>query len=282
MSLSLCVLGSGSGGNCTLLSFEEGGRQRFALIDCGLSMRETRRRLAPLGVDLEDIDDILLTHLDTDHYSPPWGRALARHDITLHLHRRHRAAAERAGVDGRRLSMFNGSFTLGESTEVETVLCAHDALGTVGFVIEHDRRRLGFATDLGRVPDVIFDHFRGLHALAFESNYDRDMQVHSGRPKFLKDRIMGGQGHLSNEQSFEAVRRIAAKSKLSHLVLLHLSRQCNDPVLITRHYAKHAPDLLDRLTITNQYEPTPLLRVHRKGAKGKPVPARPGEQMAMF
>jgi phosphoribosyl 1,2-cyclic phosphodiesterase len=282
MSLSLCVLGSGSGGNCTLLMLQDGQRTRHALIDCGLSIRETRRRLAPLGLDLGDIDDILLTHLDCDHFAPPWANALARHDITLHVHHRHRSPALRAGVPGTRMALFNGGFTLGASTAVESVHFAHDELGTVGFIIEHDGRRLGFATDLGRVPDSLFERFRGLHALAFESNYDRTMQVKSGRPAFLKKRIMGGAGHLSNGQSFEAVTRIAAASKLSHVILLHLSRECNDPRIISRHYARHAPDLLDRVTITDQFEPTPVLRVHRRGRRGNPPRPGVGEQLAMF
>ena len=285
MSLSLCVLGSGSGGNCTLLMVQEKRRARHILIDCGLSLRETRRRLGPLGLDLGDIDDILLTHLDWDHFSPPWANVLERHEITLHVHHRHRSPALRAGVPGSRLAMFNGGFALGDSTTVESIHLAHDELGTVGFIIEHDGRRLGFATDLGRVPDALFASFRELHALAFESNYDRDMQLSSGRPAFLKKRIMGGAGHLSNVQSFEAVRRIAAESKLAHVILLHLSRQCNDPRIIARLYARHAPDLLDRLTITCQFEPTPVLRVHlrgRRGRRGRPVALRPGEQLSMF
>jgi phosphoribosyl 1,2-cyclic phosphodiesterase len=282
VTMTMCVLGSGSGGNCTLLSMQGKSRPHYALIDCGLSMKETKRRLAPMGLDLADIDDILLTHLDTDHFSTPWANNLATHDITLHVHQRHRSGAIRSGVPGERLNLFNGELTLRDMTRIESVLFAHDSLGTVGFIIEHEGRRLGFATDLGRVPDSVFDHFRDLHALAFESNYDREMQVTSGRPAFLKSRIMGGAGHLSNDQSFEAVQRIASESKLSHVVLLHLSRQCNDPQLITRQYAEHAPDLLDRLTITNQFEPTPVLQVHRKGKKGKPIALRSGQQMSMF
>lgn len=282
MSLSLCVLGSGSAGNSTLLQFDNGRGSRFALIDCGLTMRQTSRHLAPLGLTLADIDDILLTHLDRDHFSLPWARALHRHDITLHVHHRHRAAALRAEVPGDRLELFDDGFELDEATTVESMLFAHDSLGTVGFIIEHDGRRLGFATDLGRVPDILLDRFRGLHALALESNYDRQMQLTSDRPAFLKQRIMGGAGHLSNEQCFEAVMQIAAQSKLSQIVLLHLSRQCNDPRLITSHYASSSPELLDRLTITSQFEPTPLLPVHKKGRKGKPVTARNGQQFAMF
>ncbi len=103
------------------------------------------------------------------------------------------------------------------------------------------------------------------------------MQVASPRPPALKSRIMGGLGHLSNEQSFDAVRSIAATCDLRHIVLLHLSRHCNDPALVHRLYAERAPHLLSRLTITNQWEPTPLLNVD--GPQPQPVPTVSGRQL---
>ena len=87
---------------------------------------------------------------------------------------------------------------------------------------------------------------------------------------------MGGAGHLSNEQSLDAVLEIAARSTLSHVVPLHLSRQCNSPTIVKRLYARRAPHLLDALTISSQRTPTPMLHV-RAGAR---VP-RSGEQLAL-
>jgi phosphoribosyl 1,2-cyclic phosphodiesterase len=116
---------------------------------------------------------------------------------------------------------------------------------------------LGFATDLGRVPQSLIDAFRDVDVLAIESNYDPPMQRRSARPAMLKRRIMGGAGHLSNEQSFDAVRAIVAASTAPprHIVLLHLSRQCNAPDIVRAMYFIE-PALAERVCITNQYQPT--------------------------
>jgi phosphoribosyl 1,2-cyclic phosphodiesterase len=279
VALSLCVLGSGSAGNCTLLALGAGAGARYVLIDAGLSPRRTRQRLAPLGIGLEDVSDVLLTHVDHDHFHPGWrnGRASLL-PWTWRARRRHLRQARAAGLPARATAAIAGSLELAPRTRVETVALPHDELGTTGFVIDHGGTRLGFATDLGRVPRALLRSFDRLDALALESNYDPPLQLGSGRPEMLKRRIMGGLGHLSNEQSLEAVLDIAARGDLGHVVLLHLSRQCNDPTIVRDLYARRAPDLLGRLTITNQYEPTPVLHVgprRRRRAGG----ARAGRQL---
>lgn len=260
--LSLAVLASGSSGNCTLvrLDGDGSGRRRYLLIDAGLSPRATAGRLDPLGVTLDDVDDILLTHLDHDHLAAGWAKAVQRHDIAVHVHRRHvRRATDRVPVP--RLHSFEDEPDLGHDVHVRGHVFAHDQLGSVGYRIEHAGRTLGFATDLGRVPDSLIDHFTGVDALAIESNYDPNLQRESERPAFLKRRIMGGMGHLSNQQALDAIRAIDRRSDLGLVVLLHLSRDCNDPALVKRLFARRAPHLADRLTITDQHEPTPLLDV---------------------
>ena len=106
------------------------------------------------------------------------------------------------------------------------------------------------------------------------------LQRQSDRPEFLKNRIMGGMGHLSNEQALEAVLQIAEQSRLCHVAALHLSRECNSPRLLKRLFADRAPHLLDRLTITSQHHATSLLRVSRETPPA--TAARRGEQMALF
>ncbi len=76
---------------------------------------------------------------------------------------------------------------------------------------------------------------------------------------------MGGMGHLSNDQALAAAMACAEQSDLEHLVLLHLSRQCNDPHLVRQLYARRAPDLFGRLTLTSQRVPTPVLHVRGPG-----------------
>jgi len=281
MALRMAVLGSGSSGNCTLLILENGGEPLRVLIDAGLSPRETARRLHHFGIHPEHIDHILITHVDHDHFRPTWARACARWSIDVHAHVRHCRGHSPLQVLERRLYGFTSGFEIGHSTRIDPVGLAHDVLGSTGYVIQHGERRLGFATDLGRVPDGLLDCFVDLDVLAIESNYDRTMQVESPRPEFLKRRIMGGLGHLSNEQAMQAILLIASRCRLQHIVLLHLSRQCNCPALVRRLYERTAPELGDYLTISNQFAPTPLLALDRTPLRFD-RPAPPHAQPTLF
>lgn len=226
----LCVLASGSTGNCSILRARD-ARGRFirtCLIDAGLSPTRTRRLLAEHGVSMGDLDDIILTHLDGDHFHKGW-RRVRDCRATLRLHTRHTGRAERAGVMMRRNDPFRDRVELTEGVGFEPILLSHDDLGVAVFRFTFpDGSSLGFATDLGRPTDALIDHLRGVDVLAIESNYCPELQAASGRPAFLKKRITGGSGHLSNEQCARTVQRIGPGSDV---VLLHLSRQCNTPEL---------------------------------------------------
>lgn len=284
-SLSFCVLGSGSGGNSTVLILESAGERRCMLIDAGLSPRATRLRMAAAGLegDLDCIAGIVLTHLDTDHFHSGWLRVLERrHDLPVFVHQRHRNAAWRSGLTTQHVKLYKDKTTLEFGAELASVLLAHDDLGSVGFVIEHGGWRLGYATDLGRVPTSLLEQFTNLHAVAIESNYDRQLQLASPRPAFLKRRIMSGAGHLSNEQALAAVQLIEQRSRLSHVALLHLSRQCNDPQMLRDLYALRLPHLMPRLTITDQFKPTAVLRVCEGPLAPPPIADSPTIEVMMM
>jgi phosphoribosyl 1,2-cyclic phosphodiesterase len=127
--------------------------------------------------------------------------------------------------------------------------------------MQSDGTRIGYATDLGRVPSQLIRQFVGVDILAIESNYDPEMQLRSGRPAFLQRRIMGGRGHLSNQQSFDAVQQlfnrcIATRNDLPrHVALLHRSRQCNCPNLVREVFSQDSR-LPGRLTLAEQFTPT--------------------------
>lgn len=222
--------------------------KRVTLIDGGLSPRRTMRCLAAMGLGPEHLDRIVFTHLDRDHAHAGWVRGLPRHaEFVIHL--QHRARAERMGMLVRRTTIFDGPFELPTGVAVQPVLAAHDDLGVVAFRFSlpaHSEdaaapeRSLGYATDLGRVPEALIEAFQGVDVLAIESNYCPRMQTESNRPEFLKRRIMDGGGHLSNQQCAEAVQRIMPARSV---VLLHLSRQCNTPERAASYHANAAYDL---------------------------------------
>jgi hypothetical protein len=109
------------------------------------------------------------------------------------------------------------------------------------------------------VPGLLLEQFCGVDVLALESNYDPKLQLDSGRPWFLKHRIMGGRGHLSNQQAFEAIRAILdrcqsrRRSLPRHIVLLHRSRECNCPKIVRKLFESD-DRIASRLILAEQYE----------------------------
>jgi phosphoribosyl 1,2-cyclic phosphodiesterase len=285
--LSFAVLGSGSSGNSTvvLLHGERACEKPIAvLIDAGLTPRATNRRLAEFGMSLADVSAILITHFDGDHFVATWGNVVEKLGLMVYCHHRHRRAAAAMLGSVRRVHLFRDSFQLdGLEGEARTALAPHDEHGTASYRLDHRGARFGFATDIGRVTHDVLDLLRDVDGLAIESNYDPDMQRQSGRPTYLKRRIMGGLGHLSNIQSLEAVQELSCQTSLQHIAALHLSRQCNEPGLITAMYAREAKPLLSKLTITSQIHATPMLRVTPgPRSNGNGVHMRPGEQHVLL
>ncbi len=234
----LVVLASSSAGNCSALIHGEGARRRVTLIDAGISPTRTRKALADLGLGLDHLDRLLFTHLDTDHCHPGWVRQLPRH-ARFCIHKRHRGRAQRAGVTRRLTDVFDDHpFDLGHGAVARSMLQAHDELGVAVFRIDFrtttgaTAASLGYATDLGRATPAMVEHLRGVDVLAIESNYCALLQAASDRPDFLKHRIMGGAGHLSNEEC----RLVAAIAPTRDVVLLHLSKDCNRPELARRYH----------------------------------------------
>lgn len=274
----LCVLGSGSKANCAVLHTRINGRDSVCLIDLGFSPKMTDRLLRQIGLSLDAVTAVLLTHLDSDHCHAGWNNADALpRAASLFLHEGHLQRAYVRGLNGGRLQRFAGergrcgeAFIACESASltVHPLMTFHDDLGAAVFRVQvggagEHAPAFGYATDLGRVTDELVDHLRhdgllgGVDTLVIESNYCPKLQVASDRPEFLKRRVMGGRGHLSNHEALEAIEAIAPRE---HVVLVHLSQQCNDPALVASLH--EGCDYT--LTISSQDAPTRWVPVRRK------------------
>jgi len=182
------------------------------------------------------------------------------------MHQRHAWSVRRARPDLERLEAFEDAFELGDC-RVDVTLMPHDELGVAAFRFEFGSgdgaRSLGYATDLGRPTRELAGALARVGTLAVESNYCPELQLASRRPAYLKRRIMGGRGHLSNAQCAELVGWV---SPAGHVVLLHLSRECNTP---ERAAAAHGGAAYT-LTVSSQSRPTPWIPV----APGRARPPR--------
>ncbi len=253
----LVVLASGSGGNCSALVLpaktESALERRIWLIDAGYSPRTTRSALARVGLDMANVAGLILTHLDTDHYYPGWASTLPRYTRCV-VHRVHRPGRETVPLP-KHTEAIDGDFELAPGVRVSPCIVPHDEVGTCAFRFGFAcGASLGFATDLGEASVEFTTHMTGVDVMAIESNYCRGLQLASSRPEALKGRIMGGRGHLSNEDAMQALRAIRPKR---HVVLLHLSRECNQPRLVTRLHERRGY----QFTVTSQFAPSPRVLI---------------------
>jgi phosphoribosyl 1,2-cyclic phosphodiesterase len=248
----VCVLASSSGGNCSVLRVSHGGRVRIILVDLGLSPRRVRLLLAESGINAAHIDAAIVTHLDSDHWCPAWGDRLGDR---VYVHDEHKRRGVLTGLLSGKERAFDRPFEIVEGVRILPHMVAHDEAGATSLRIEIEGvGSLGWATDVGQVNDDLVGHLKGVGVLAIESNYCPEMQERSNRPHWLKKRIMGGYGHLSNAESADAVRRIIPRS---HTILLHLSRQCNTPSRAARAHAGCPTPLI----ISSHDRPTPWVGV---------------------
>ena len=223
MSLRICVLASGSSGNCTLVSSAD----TAILIDAGLSGRETERRLALAGASLAGIQAILLSHEHGDH-TAGIGVLHRRHGIPVYANSGTIDALSR-DPQQRQLAwqiFETGSPFVVGSLRIEPFAVPHDAYEPVGFVVSHGDVRVGVVTDMGMVTHLIRERLRPCRAVVVESNHDERLLQEADRPWSLKQRIRGRQGHLSNAGAAELVAEIAGPS-LRQVYLAHLSEDCN-------------------------------------------------------
>ncbi len=220
--LRFASLGSGSKGNGTL--FESG--ETTILVDCGFSLKQTEIRLQRLGRGLDEIDAILVTHEHSDHLGGV-RRLAARSGVPVWMTAgTAREAERRHGLfDSIRMISGDDPFSIG-GVEVNPFHVSHDAKEPVQFTFSNGRHRVGLLTDVGEVTPYIESQLDGCEALLLESNHDPDLLDRGPYPPFLKRRVAGRLGHLSNQQAAALLENLDTSS-LQHLVVMHLSEQNN-------------------------------------------------------
>jgi phosphoribosyl 1,2-cyclic phosphodiesterase len=253
------VLGSGSSGNAALLVTDDSR----VLIDAGFSPRKLSQLVHAAGHPLESLQAIFLTHEHGDHAAGI--EVLKKHP---HIEVFANAATARAIQDKLdfkptwRIFQTGSRFTF-RDLEIDAFAVPHDAQDPVGFTFASGtaaaHRRLAWLTDLGHAPRHILERLRGLHAIAVEANHcPRLLQADIRRPWSTKQRIAGRHGHLSNDAVRELLETVAGPD-LRHVVLTHLSRDCNTPDAVSQALAGLRARLACTFSIVAQGEQTPFL-----------------------
>jgi phosphoribosyl 1,2-cyclic phosphodiesterase len=219
-----CPLASGSKGNCIFLKTP----QLKLLIDAGLSAKSTREKLAEIGVDINELDAILITHEHTDHIQGLKVLAL-KMGIPVFANNETAKGIVEQFHECPKFKIFSTgeSFELGD-LEIHPFSIQHDTADPVGFTIKFDGLKLGFCTDLGFVSSLVQHQLQDCDYLYVEANHQISMVHASARPMIYKQRVLSRSGHLSNEACGKLLSHVA-HSGLKHVHLAHLSSECNTP-----------------------------------------------------
>jgi len=237
MSLKISFLGSGSRGNCTLV---ETAKYKF-LIDAGFSLRRTNELLHQCGTSLENISAVILTHTHDDHLKRAMLNRMHKSNIALICRPEHGDCLNSwdgyQWLRGKNLVRHYGQqrFEMLPELMVEPIPLSHDAPATHGFIFDfklgHSALRFAYVADCGFASLAnINAKVHDAHLIALEFNHDEEMERSSGRPRYLINRVLGPQGHLSNVKAANWLKKVQSKN-LRQVVQLHLSRDCNLPTL---------------------------------------------------
>lgn len=252
MSLYIASINSGSNGNC----YYVGNDEEAVLIDAGISCRETERRMNRMGLNIQNVKAIFVSHEHGDHITGVPGLS-RKYKIPVYITPRTLGAAN-IPLD----AALTYEFTAGTSVQmgrmqVQAFVKFHDADDPHSFVITQGRSRVGVFTDIGKVCDNLLQYFTACNAVFLESNYCETMLRDGSYPYHLKRRISGGHGHLSNTQALDLF--VNHTGSLSYLILSHLSKNNNDPLLVERLFTEKAGNT--KIVVASRYNETAVYRI---------------------
>ncbi|WP_431291775.1 MBL fold metallo-hydrolase [Pedobacter sp. P26] len=256
MALYFTSINSGSNGNCYYI----GNDNEAVLVDIGLTCKEVETRMNRLGLPVSKVKAVFISHEHSDHIK---GLAVFAKKYKLPVY------ISTATLKSSRLLLdANNTFSLNHqqhihigNLKITAFSKFHDAADPYSFTIECNEVRVGVFTDIGSVCDRLISHFKNCHAAFLEANYDAAMLERGKYPYFLKRRITGGHGHLSNAQALELFINHKAPY-MSHLLLSHLSKDNNNAELVENLFKHVAGDTL--VKVASRHEETALYYVSNR------------------
>lgn len=229
MSLFIASLNSGSNGNCYYI----GNEQEAVLVDVGISCRETEKRMQRIGLEMQKVKAIFVSHEHTDHIRgiPVLSK---KHDIPVYISENTLRYSKMELSNVRSFS--TDIVQIGDLTIVP-FRKNHDASDPYSFNVIGNGVTIGVFTDIGTVCLNLTHHFQQCHAAFLEANYDDELLENGNYPYHLKRRIKGGRGHLSNKEAFQLFKAYK-RADLSLLLLSHLSKNNNSPEIVADLFNK--------------------------------------------
>jgi phosphoribosyl 1,2-cyclic phosphodiesterase len=225
-NMKLCSIASGSSGNCIYV----GSKNTNLLVDAGISAKRIENGLSGIDIMPDTIQGILITHEHSDHISG-LGVLLRKYQIPIYTtYETANSIRQIKSLGEMPEEIFhyikpNEAFQIND-IYVEPFSTSHDAANPVGYTMQSEGHKIGFATDLGKYDDYIVAKLKDSEVLFVEANHDVNMLMVGKYPYYLKQRILGDRGHLSNDTSADLISKLI-NQRIQHILLAHLSKENN-------------------------------------------------------
>ncbi len=250
------LLGSGSKGNAIFVA----SQKTKILIDNGFSFRQLQLRLSQIGERVEDLSAVFITHEHSDH-TQGIGTLIKKVRLPVYLTRATLEAIQPALNGFSRVELFEAGDTVPLSDMfVTSFSVSHDAVDPVNFVITSDETKLGIAADMGYASKLAFARLQGANGLVLEANHCPNLLMSGKYPAFLKQRILGKFGHLSNQAMKEFLCQLLHRD-LKLVVLAHISEENNTPELALQNALSALSSTGIPVYLASQNSPTPVFEI---------------------
>jgi phosphoribosyl 1,2-cyclic phosphodiesterase len=263
--LLACSLASGSRGNSTYV----GTLERGLLVDVGISAKRAADMLRRRGLDPDAVRGILVTHEHRDH-SAGVRVFCRRHRVPVYVQRDVRPEVDLRGVDDVRTFVGDVPFDVA-GFRIDPFPIPHDTVEPLGYTVERDGCRVGVATDMGMRTRLVEERLSGCGAVVLEFNHDLEMLIDGPYPWWLKQRVKGRLGHLSNDDALDMLE-IIVDGAVRTVMLGHLSQENNRPELVEALVRDRLASLgrADvEVIVLQQDRPGPVIGVRRSEAEAE-------------
>ena len=263
MQLYITSLNSGSNGNCYYI----GNEQEAILVDVGISCREVEKRMLRLGLTMEKVKAIFISHEHTDHISgvPVLAK---KYNLPVYI-----TAGTRQNIKLSWENVLVKPFQAYKPIQIGELSITgfpkfHDAADPHSFLVDYQAIKVGIFTDIGTPCDHVIRHFAQCHAAFLETNYDEDLLEQGYYPQQLKRRIRGDKGHLSNKQALDLFKSYKP-SFMNHVLLSHLSKDNNCPKLVKELFTTYADST--EIIVASRFEESLVYSVGNAGANADKI-----------
>jgi phosphoribosyl 1,2-cyclic phosphodiesterase len=280
MALAIASLNSGSNGNC----YYVGNQREAILIDAGISCRETVIRMNRLGLRIEKVKAIFISHEHSDHIKGL--RSLVKkYKVPVYI-TSNTLREGRLKINDPFIKQFfpYQPIVIGNLC-ISAFPKFHDACDPHSFIVSYNHVNVGIFTDIGFACKHVINHFKKCHAAFLEANYDEEMLDKGSYSYFLKNRIRGGNGHLSNRQALQLFLDHKPPF-MSHLLLSHLSQNNNCPNIVRDLFSPWAGTT--EIIVASRYEETEVYTINStpgftvRRVRSRSRAPRPTLQLSLF